>query len=84
MHKVLLARQAERDLKRLPAHIFQRVIPVIRSLAQEPRPPGCRKLTGSQQDYRVRVGDHRIVYEIDDAAREVRILRVRHRKDVYR
>ncbi|MFN8626242.1 MAG: type II toxin-antitoxin system RelE/ParE family toxin [Candidatus Binatia bacterium] len=85
MPEIVLSGAAERDLKRLPAAIFHRVIAAIRGLAATPRPPGCRKLQGSgHDDYRIRVGDYRVVYEIDDAARLVRIMRVRHRREVYR
>jgi mRNA interferase RelE/StbE len=84
MHEILLTPQAEKDLKRLPAETFRRVISDIRSLAQTPRPPGCKKLSGSRSDYRIRVGDQRILYEVDDVAREVKVLRVRHRREVYR
>ena len=84
MHEVLLTPQAEKDLKRLPAETFRRVIGDIKSLAQTPRPSGCRKLSGSHGEYRIRVGDQRILYEVDDAAQEVRVLRIRHRREVYR
>jgi mRNA interferase RelE/StbE len=85
MHEIVLSAPAERDLKRLPAPIFHRVIAAIRALAQSPRPLGCRKLQGSgHDDYRIRVGDYRVLYEIDDTARLVRIMRVRHRREAYR
>jgi len=85
MHEVVLSGQAQRALKRLPAEVFQRVIAAMRALGAEPRPPGCRKLQGSpRHDYRIRVGDHRVVYEIDDRDKTIRIMRVRHRRDVYR
>ena len=84
MYRVLLERAAERDLRRLAADVHDRVIAVIRALADDPRPPGCRKLAGSKNDWRVRVGDWRVVYEIADATRIVRVNRVRHRRDVYR
>lgn len=84
MYSVLLESRAERDLRRLPADIFRRVIEEIKSLAQEPRPSGCRKLAGSVSDYRVRVGDYRILYEVLDGTREVRIYRVRNRSEAYR
>ena len=84
MYDVLLARQAERDMKKLSAEIFHRVLRELKDLAQVPRPPGCRKLTGSGNDYRVRVGDYRILYEIDDETRQVRVLKVGHRREVYR
>jgi mRNA interferase RelE/StbE len=85
MHEVVLAAQAERDLKRLPAALFRRVIAAVRALAAVPRPPGARKLHGSgRDDYRIRVGDYRVLYEVNDAARVVRIMRVRHRREAYR
>jgi mRNA interferase RelE/StbE len=85
MYEIVLSAPAERDLKRLPAVIFKRVIAAIRALAATPRPSGCRKLQGSgHDDYRIRVGDYRVLYEIDDTARLVRIMRVRHRREVYR
>lgn len=63
MYDVFLARRAERDLKRLSVEIFHRVIPEIQSLGTNPRPRGCRKLVGAS-DYRIRVGDYRVLYEI--------------------
>ena len=84
MYELLLAWQARRDLDQLPAEVYGRIVPKIHSLASEPRPSGCRKLSGSANDYRVRVGDYRILYEVADDVREVRILRVRHRREVYR
>lgn len=84
MYEVLLSRQAERDLDRLPKNLLNRVILDIQALATTPRPFGSQKLTGSQNDYRIRVGDYRILYEITDQVRIVRVLRVRHRREVYR
>ncbi len=84
MHEVLLERSAERDLARLTRTVHARVVEAIQSLAANPRPPGCRKLTGSKNDWRIRVGDYRVIYEIADAIRVVRVHRVRHRRDVYR
>ena len=84
MYQVLLERAAERDLRRLAGDVHQRVIAAIRALGDDPRPPGCRKLVGSKNDWRIRAGDYRIVYEIADAVRVVRVNRVRHRRDVYR
>ncbi len=63
---------------------FQRIIPQIRTLAQNPRPSGCRKLPGSKNHWRIRIGDHRVLYEIDEELKAVRILRVQHRREVYR
>ncbi len=84
MYRVLLERGAEKDLSRLTSEIHDRVIAAIQRLATNPRPPGCRKLAGSKNDWRIRVGDYRVVYEIADEVRIVRISRVRHRREVYR
>lgn len=84
MYEVLLERAAQRDLKRLPAEDFHRVIPHIKALAENPRPSGCRKITGSKSDWRIRVGHYRVIYEIDEKAKAVRVVRVRHRREVYR
>lgn len=83
MHEVYLEGAAERDLKRLPAEAFHRIVPHIRALADNPRPTGCRKLAGSESDWRLRVGDYRIIYEVDDAENTVRVFRVRHRREAY-
>lgn len=84
MYRVLLERAAEKDLSRLSSEIHDRVVAAIQALANNPRPPGCRKLAGSKHDWRIRVGDYRVVYEIADAIRVVRVNRVRHRREVYR
>jgi mRNA interferase RelE/StbE len=84
MYELLLSKQAEKDLKRLPPEIFRRIIRELRGLADVPRPPGCRKLSGSERDYRIRIGDYRVLYEILDDLRQVKVYRVGHRRDVYR
>ena len=84
MYEVYLEGAAERDLKHLPVEVFHRIVPRIQALADDPRPPGCRKLTGSESDWRIRIGDHRVVYEIDEIENAVRVFRVRHRREAYR
>lgn len=84
MYEVLLERRAERDLRRLAADVFTRVVRVLKALRDEPRPHGCRKIVGSTSDWRIRVGDYRIIYEIDDRAAVVRVMRVVHRRESYR
>lgn len=84
MFDVLLERGAERDLRRLPEAIHDRIIRALNGLSTNPRPPGCRKLSGSKNDWRMRVGDYRVIYEIADANRIIRVNRVRHRREVYR
>jgi mRNA interferase RelE/StbE len=84
MYRVFLERAAEKDLRNLPIKLHNRIIVAIQALAKEPRPFGCRKLTGADDDWRIRVGDHRIVYEIDDGSKVIRVNRVRHQREVYR
>jgi mRNA interferase RelE/StbE len=84
MYRVLLERAAEKDLKSLSSKLHNQVIATLQRLAKNPGPSGCRKLTGADNDWRVRVGDYRIVYEIDDTDQNVRVNRVRHRREVYR
>jgi len=84
VYEVYLERAAERDLRHLSSEEFHRVIPRIKALSENPRPSGCRKITGSKNDWRIRIGDYRVIYEIDEDAKVVRIMRVRHRREVYR
>jgi mRNA interferase RelE/StbE len=84
VYEVYLERAAERDLRRLSAENFHRIASRIKRLAGNPRPSGCRKITGSESDWRIRVGDYRVIYEIDDKARAVKVMRVRHRREAYR
>ena len=84
MYDVWLERTAERDLKSLPSYVFQNIIRRIKPLANNPRPDGCRKISGSKNDWRIRMGAYRVIYEIDEKSKAVRIMRVRHRKDAYR
>src|SRR5712691_12050561 len=82
-YRVEVQRSAQRDLDRLSTTLFDRISTRLTALAQEPRPPGAEKLAGLEA-FRIRVGDYRVVYEVDDSARVVIVTRVRHRRDVYR
>jgi mRNA interferase RelE/StbE len=84
LYEIYLERAAERDLKQLSMENFQGIIPHIKELGKSPRPKGCRKITGSKSDWRIRVGDFRVIYEIDDKEKAVRVMRVRHRRNAYR
>ena len=83
MYRVELRARAEKDITALPPSVARRVLRVITGLRENPRPAGVRKLE-VEGAYRVRLGDYRIIFEIDDAGRRVLIVRVRHRRDVYR
>ncbi len=82
-YSVVIRRSAEKEVAALPLSVRRRVVERISSLAAAPRPPGCVKLSG-QDKYRLRQGAYRIVYTIDDAVVTVVIVRVAHRRDVYR
>jgi mRNA interferase RelE/StbE len=84
MYRVVVERSAEKDLRRLSLDARSRVADALRGLANNPRPAGSRKLAGTKHDWRIRVGDYRVIYEIADEIRVVRIYRVRHRREVYR
>jgi len=73
-----------KDFDALPKDVQRRVTAKIDTLASNPRPSGVEKLAGAEALYRVRVGDYRIVYEIRDAILIVLLVRVRHRREVYR
>ena len=75
--------RARKDLEALPDHALARVVQKIESLGHTPRPTGCRKLKGYKDDWRVRVGDWRVVYVIEDAAKLISITRIAHRREVY-
>jgi mRNA interferase RelE/StbE len=70
-------------LSRLDRQVARRVSSKINDLADDPRPAGCLKLTGYDDVWRVRVGDYRILYEIDDGVRIIAVQSIRHRRDAY-
>ncbi len=73
-----------RDFRALPRPAQVRVGERIERLAADPRPPGVQKLAGGEDFYRIRAGDYRVIYAIDDPARVVMVVKVGHRGDVYR
>ena len=82
-YEVRLHREAARSFRRLHEPLRGRIADVIDGLAREPRPRGAERLAG-RDDFRVRVGDYRIVYAVDDDLRVVIVARIAHRRDVYR
>jgi len=84
VHELYVESASERDLKRLAEEDFTRVTRSIKRLARDPRPAGRRKTSGSTNDYRVRIGDLRVIHEVDDDSHAVRIVRIRHRDEAYR
>ena len=84
MYKVIITSSAKRDLKSLPKDIYLLVAKALRNLKVEARPHGCTKISGSTNDWRIRIGKYRIVYEIDDNNLIIKVYRIKHRKEAYR
>ena len=82
-YRVVLTSSAEKELQKLSAQLNARIVPHLENLADNPRPPRCKKLKGGDKEWRIRVGDYRVVYTIDDARLLVEVTRIRHRSEVY-
>ena len=82
-YKVYFKESVEKDLRSIPKKDLQKILEQIKSLATEPRPLGCEKLTG-QDRYRLRKGRYRVVYSVQDKDKTVWIVKVGHRRDIYR
>ena len=82
MYQIEVTRAAQRDLDSLPKSVFKRVDAKIQSLTQDPHPRGAKKLEDNL--FRVRVGDYRIIYQVISDRIVIAIIRVRHRREVYR
>jgi mRNA interferase RelE/StbE len=82
-YQVVLVRSAERELPSLPTDVSRRVTAALQRLNQEPRPRGARRLSQGP-GWRLRVGDYRILYTIDEAVRVVTVYAIGHRREVYR
>ncbi|HEY6057184.1 MAG TPA: type II toxin-antitoxin system RelE/ParE family toxin [Candidatus Limnocylindrales bacterium] len=82
-YRILIKRSAARELEDLPTTDRRRVVTRIQGLATDPRPPGCEKLSGEEK-YRIRQGDLRVLYEVADRESIVTVVRIGHRRDVYR
>jgi mRNA interferase RelE/StbE len=82
-YSIFLKSSAQKELDALDDAVFTRIDRKILALAETPRPQGCKKLKGYKDHWRIRVGDWRVIYMIDDSAKRVSIARVAHRRDVY-
>ena len=83
-YAVVFARSARKELERLGEPLLSRILKRIETLTLDPRPDGCRKLQGASDLWRIRVGDYRVLYSVDDAQQVVDVIAVRHRSDAYR
>ena len=83
-YSITFARSARKDLEKLPPSIARRIIEHIAALRTNPRPTRSVKLQGNRNLWRIRVGDYRVIYSVEDSARIIDISIVRHRRDAYR
>ena len=83
-YAVVVTTAARRQLRSLPRNVQERVASAIESLPVTPRPEGCQKLTGREQQYRLRVGAYRLIYSVSDNDEVVTLLTIAHRREVYR
>lgn len=84
MYEVQIRRSAEKQLEALPIKMADRIAKVIDRLAEEPRPVGVKKLKGAQDLYRIRVADYRVIYTITEAILVVEVVKIGHRREIYR
>lgn len=82
-YRVELTTAAAKQVKKLPKPARDRVVDAIEDLADDPRPHGAKKLAGEKTAWRVRVGDYRVIYDVQDKALVVTVVRAAHRRDVY-
>lgn len=82
-YSLIVRKSVYKDVKGIPKDDVRRILACIAALADDPRPPGSKKLSG-QERYRLRQGDYRILYEIEDDKLIICVVKVRHRRDVYR
>jgi mRNA interferase RelE/StbE len=82
-YSVAFKPSAEKELRKLRRDMIPAVVAAIRALGDEPRPHGCVKLSASQS-WRIRIGDYRVIYDIDDGNQKIEVLHIGHRRDVYR
>jgi len=83
-YRIFWKQSARKELRKLPKPVIARIVSLVDNLAENPVPPGVKKLAGTSHTYRIRTGNYRVVYNIDNDVLIVEIVRVGHRKEVYR
>ncbi|MEM6432310.1 MAG: type II toxin-antitoxin system RelE/ParE family toxin [Cyanobacteria bacterium P01_D01_bin.115] len=82
-YEILFKPAAQRQLKKLMPKVQQDLLAIIEGLSAEPRPSGCKKLKGRPNQYRIRLGNYRVIYSIEDEILIVRVIKIGHRRDIY-
>lgn len=83
-YTIVYKQSASKELLQLPAKIAYKTRAAINLLSENPRPQGCKKLKGSDNEYRIRIGNYRVIYIISDGVLIITVIKIAHRKDVYR
>lgn len=83
-YRIEVSRSAAKDLRKIDRQWIPKILTAIESLESDPRPAGCKKLAGSDHTYRIRIGDFRVIYDVHDDTLIILVVRIRHRRDVYR
>jgi len=83
-YKIVWKQSARKELRKIPKATIARIVALVGDLAENPVPPGVKKLAGTSHTYRIRTGNYRVVYNIDNHVLVVEIVRVGHRKEVYK
>jgi mRNA interferase RelE/StbE len=82
-YTIVIRPRAQRDIKKLPSEIQQKILKEISTLSDDPRPSGVKKLSGIENFYRIRIGNYRVIYSIQDEHLRILVVYVGHRGDVY-
>jgi mRNA interferase RelE/StbE len=82
-YTVVVGKTATKELEKLPTPVVKKIVPAIVSLEENPSPKGCKKLQGFENLWRIRVGNYRIIYAIEDVIMLVDVRKIGHRKDIY-
>lgn len=82
-YKILFRRSAEKELRKISQPFLRLIIDKIQQLSIHPRPPGIQMLKGENRYFRLRQGDYRIVYDLDDSSKAITIIKIGHRREVY-
>jgi mRNA interferase RelE/StbE len=82
-YNIQILRRAQKEMAQLPKQEYERIKEAVQKLSNDPRPQGCKKLAG-REGWRIRVGNYRVIYEIDDTQHRLTVLHIGHRRDVYK
>jgi len=84
IYSIRFKKSAEKEIEKLPVSVVKRIIPAIDDLALNPRPKGSKKLESKEEIWRIRIGDYRVLYSIEDVIKIIEIRHIGHRKDIYK